>query len=341
MCMIYRKHGQSKQRGVGHWYLLTVWRVSISTLILGQLLQGCTRLSRVESPSAHSADSGLATATTSDAAVSDRNNAESSAESTPDRLRLAMSAGSDLPAAAFDTDAEQADNSEDAAGVRSGEIQSASAERDARREVFPGIYVDLSARCVEFEGTIPIDASGATSPLVYLEAVGCIRDSKEHEALVMSSVRPSHLHAAMLLIGLHPGKPGGWDYENERLIARDATGEVVEVTLSFKDSNGTERAYRPQELITRVNGQERFGKRDGGNWVFAGSRVVTRHGKEWYDADASGILIGLATFGGEVIAWSKTFSPETGINEPEWIADRAAVPTSGTTVTVKITPIMK
>lgn len=218
-------------------------------------------------------------------------------------------------------------------------VREPSAVASKRAEMFPGVYVDLAARTVEFEGIVPVDVNDATTPVVYLELVACTPDTKEHESLIMTRAAPSHVHAAMLLIGLTPGKPGGWEYADERLVPRNATGDPVEVTFQFIGADGETRLVRPQELIQSVGGKHRFGDAGDAGWVFAGSRIVTRQGREWYDADGAGMLIGLATFGAEVIAWSKTFSHESGMNEPEWIADRNLVPPPGTKVVVTVRPL--
>jgi len=52
-----------------------------------------------------------------------------------------------------------------------------------------------------------------------------------------------------------------------------------------------------------------------------------------------GTVIGLATFGSEVIAPVEAVSPEAAVDEPVWIADRAEVPPIGTPVTVVIEPV--
>ena len=63
-----------------------------------------------------------------------------------------------------------------------------------------------------------------------------------------------------------------------------------------------------------------------------------RQGRERYEAQGAGTLIGLTTFGTETIAWREVISPEASIQEPEWIADKAVVPAMGTPVTVRIRP---
>lgn len=216
-----------------------------------------------------------------------------------------------------------------------------AAGADSRREMFPGVFVDLKNRTVDWDGIVPINVNDPATPVVYLELVACIPDTKEHETLVMSSVKPSNVHAALLLIGLQPGKPGGWKYENEQLIAVNPTGDEVDVRVSYTAADGSQRNVKPQEMVTNLDGTRHLGDAKPGSWVFAGSRLVKRQGREWYDADGAGMLIGLATFGAETIAWSHTFSAESVLNEPEWIADRAVVPPAGTAVRITVRPASK
>lgn len=207
--------------------------------------------------------------------------------------------------------------------------------------MFPGVFVDLSKNTVDFNGIVPINVNDPVTPVVYLELVACIPDTKEHEALVVASVKPSNVHAALLLIGLQPGKPGGWEYDNERLIPVDPKGDAVDVTLTFTGADNVEHTLRPEDIIVSIVGGDSFTTKFKGHWVFAGSRVVTRQGREWYDADGAGMLIGLATFGAETIAWSRTFSPDADVQAPDWIADRTKVPAAGTNVRITIRPAAK
>ena len=50
----------------------------------------------------------------------------------------------------------------------------------------------------------------------------------------------------------------------------------------------------------------------------------------------AGTIIGLTTFGSEVIAWSRVISPDSGVQAPEWIADFSKTPPANTRVRVRI-----
>ncbi len=210
------------------------------------------------------------------------------------------------------------------------------------RELFPLVRADITARLVEFDGIVPINCHDPVTPNVYLELVACTPDTREHESLVMTRARPSHVHAALLAIGLQPGVPGWWKYENKKLIPIPPRGDGLDVRIAYRDASGKEIECPVTDWIVNANGGAPFGPRDGDTsrpgWVFSGSVMAVRRGREVYDADGAGTFIGLCTFGSEVIAWRDTISPEAAIEEPVWIADVKKVPAAGTPVLGRIRP---
>lgn len=199
-------------------------------------------------------------------------------------------------------------------------------------EMLPGVRVNIAERWVEFDGMVPIDVNDPQAPDIYLELLVCSPDTREHETLVVTPVTPSHLHAALLALDLAPGRPGSFRLEGREVVAIDPVGERVRVLVRAAGSAGfvplaswTKHADRGVSLVD-----------DGYGFVFAGSRIVERQGRTWYDADGAGTIIGLTTFGGEVIALDTTISPEASLVEPVWLADNALVPPFGTAVTVRI-----
>lgn len=203
------------------------------------------------------------------------------------------------------------------------------------REVFPGVRVDVERRLVEFDGVVPIVADAPDAGVVFLEVIACIPDTKEHETLVVTPARPSHIHAALLMIGLEPGAPGGWEWEDETLVPIQPKGDEVAVEFVWTDDLGVEQAAPAWRWVKNdVTGEPLPAKK----WLFAGSRMVEWRGEEFYDADGTGVLIGLTTFGSETLAYPILYNPEAAIEEPVWIADAERVPPLDTPVTVRLTP---
>lgn len=207
------------------------------------------------------------------------------------------------------------------------------------REVFPFVRVDARAKVVELDGVVPIDAHDPQAPHVYLEVVVCTPDTKEHETLVVTRARPSHVHAALLAIGLAPGKPGSWDFDGEKLISFPPEGSAVEVTIAYRDAGGREIEARASDWIVSAQDERPILSPEAPTpFVFAGSLLARRGGREVYDADGTGTLVGLATFGMETVAWREVISHDATVTAPEWIANPRLVPKYETTVIVRLRP---
>ncbi len=228
-------------------------------------------------------------------------------------------------------------------GQQAGAAPPAVQPERGLREVFPGVRADVKAKIVEFDGEVPIDCHDPKTPLVYLEVMVCTPDSKEHETLVMTKARPSHVHAALLACGFNPGKPGSWTWNaaEKKVESHAPTGDGLDVFIAYRDEAGKEIEARASEWITVGDGSRKFEPRDAdakGWWVFAGSVTAKRAEREVYDADGTGTLVGLTTFGMETIAWRDVLSHEASVQEPEWVANAKLVPKAGTKVVVRIKP---
>ena len=182
---------------------------------------------------------------------------------------------------------------------------------------------------VEFDATIPVDCHNPSTPNVYLELIACTPDTREHEVLAVTSAKPSHIHAALLMIGLEPGVPASWSKAPEGGVQpHPATGPRVGVEFVV---NGV--THTPSQWIVHAITREPWPQ---GDWFFSGSVFVKRQGEERYDADWSGTLIGLTSFGTEVLAWNSVISPEAAVDEPVWIANPQTVPVVNTPIVVRL-----
>ena len=76
----------------------------------------------------------------------------------------------------------------------------------------------------------------------------------------------------------------------------------------------------------------------GSDWIFGGSLVLdeepSRKAGVTYLADRTGSIIGLVTFGDEVLGTPSVFPDSADIQPPEWIINTKAVPPPGTEVTI-------
>ena len=219
-------------------------------------------------------------------------------------------------------------------------------------ELFPGVRADSSTKTVEFDAQItPMLVKDDKAPLFFLEVLCCAPNTREHETFLITTARASHIHAAMLAVGLNPGAPGGWTLQDRTLTPVQPSGDRLSVRAAFTDKDGREVEQNPLDWI--VNARDRSAFQDterklaaaksepAPDWMFTGSKIVKRKNavgdeREVYDADGSGTIIGLTTFGSEVIGWSRLISPDASAQEPEWIADFSKTPPAETKVRVRI-----
>jgi len=200
---------------------------------------------------------------------------------------------------------------------------SAPAAPPAWITIAPGLRINTELGIVEFDGVVASDCHNPATPDVYLELLVCAPDTREHEALVVTTVQPSLIHAALLAIGAVPGSPGNLGESSPpsgsgltvEVIVRQ--GEAVDVRDWVTDA--PTRSLRPMD-----------------GFVFSGSQIHTRENATRYDADGTGVIIGLTTFGSEVVAYRALMSPQAAVDEPVWIADPQVVPEIGAEVRVRI-----
>jgi hypothetical protein len=143
------------------------------------------------------------------------------------------------------------------------------------------VWIDVPGKRVIVGGEIAVNKG----PIEYF---ACPHGTKEHESIVSTRSTARLVHAALLAIGLVPGKPVSFD---PKYVA--ATGPVVRITMRWKDETGNVREVPAHEWIR----DNRTGKPMQEHWVFAGSAFWTdpSDGKEYYQADG-GDLVCLSNF---------------------------------------------
>ncbi len=194
------------------------------------------------------------------------------------------------------------------------------------REVLPGIRVVEGI--VEFDGVIAIDAHHPDTPDVYLEMFITAPDSREHESLVVSKIEASNLHAGLLAAGFESGSPIT-RHESGNPVA--AHGDPLRITVALEDR--PDHFIPITDWVMRVETEHPLIESEQwGGFVFAGSKFTQRG----YEADGTGTLVSLTSFGDEVIAPTWTLSHLAEIDEPVWIANRDRIPTKNTPVIVRI-----
>ncbi len=200
-------------------------------------------------------------------------------------------------------------------------------------DTFPGLLIDTRARTIRASATVsPWMFQDFEGKRWYIEQFVCTPATKEHESLVVMSAQPSHLHAGLLLLGLEPGSPTTWSAG----AASPPTGPAVSIRFEYTDDAGALRSVHPAAWTKSINDEAAIAETD---WVFAGSTQRRRpDGSAFYEADAAGTVIGLASFGSELLAWPAVVDHDEASGDLEWLARIEAMPPAGTPITIVIQP---
>lgn len=197
---------------------------------------------------------------------------------------------------------------------------------------WPHVRIDMNAKVVEIDGVCALNSG-------WLEQIICTAETRTHESLVATQAKPSHIHAALLLIGLEPGTPGWWkidpdDPEGKKWIVQPPTGSKVSITFEWTGADGTKRSATAREWVRDFHTHDLLPQ---GPWIFGGSMMKPDYtGVVTYVADRTGSIAGLVTFGDELLGWCEVLPDQEGVMAPEWEANTAAMPDPGTRVVVRV-----
>ncbi|MSR28324.1 MAG: hypothetical protein EXS03_01955 [Phycisphaerales bacterium] len=199
-----------------------------------------------------------------------------------------------------------------------------------------------------FGARVEVEAQVAAR-IGWLEQLVCKAGTREHESLLAVEVPPRMIHAAMLAAGFQPGAPGRW-METQPTAAGGAPGLVLErphgdrlaLRVKWADSSGDHEEPLAR-WVRRESGDDEDATDESfpeDHFVFAGSLVRPNPpslGKgEHYVADFTGSVVGLVTFGDEVIAFDEVIPDRVDVAVPQWAAWTQRIPSEGTRVVLVI-----
>ena len=183
----------------------------------------------------------------------------------------------------------------------------------------PFLDVDVKHKRVRLE----CESTGCTAPL---EFFCCVTGTNDYESVLRSKVKPSHLHLALLMIGLEPGQGVHYDPAAQKLIP--PSGSPLKMTCEF-EKNGRRVTVPAEALMRDVKSKKPAPKF---TWVFAGSRVMNGQ----YAGDQTGYLVSVVNFDLTVIDVAAIAS---SANETlEWETNFDVCPPKDARVTLIIEP---
>ncbi len=191
--------------------------------------------------------------------------------------------------------------------------------------ILTGLKIDLQQKLIDVDAEICLEAG-------MLELLGTTPQGKQHESILTLKPRPQHLHLALLMLGLKPGKPGTWVYENGKGRAVNPTGDKVKLSLVYdKDNKSVE-----EPINTFIRDTKTKKQLDSDVFVFAGS-VMVKHPdvkEPIYAADSDADVISVVSKPDEVLALPNAASDSNESLEYEITPN--SLPKLGTKVTLRI-----
>lgn len=158
-----------------------------------------------------------------------------------------------------------------------------------------GIAFDLTAKTV----SVPAVVNKPQDPVEYLLIQ---KKGKRHEAVFVTMAKPSVLNAALLLLGLVPGKNASYVEKKpaptleevqagvDPIIVTPPQGEPFFMTVRWKDAEGKPVEHCVEDLLLDLGTQKPI---VDCSWIYLGGRMaqIYRNEPEVYIADFEGNLI--------------------------------------------------
>lgn len=210
-------------------------------------------------------------------------------------------------------------------GLVSVQAQEPPAASPPIREVSPGIFeigqirLDQKARTVTFPVTVNKAAKDDLLEYLLVNA-----DGPTHESLLLTTVVPTDLHFAMLLLGASgagdsAGKPeelGGGQINSEFLKhAPKLTGDAIQISAKWKAADGAEKSTPIEDWIFNLQSGKPM---ERGPWLYTGSSFLERK----FRAQIEGTFGALVTYPPALIN-----NPRKGNDQDDiWAVNAKAVP---------------
>lgn len=202
------------------------------------------------------------------------------------------------------------------------------------REVGPGLYelgkmrLDKNAASLTFPGKINMKEG-------MLEYLICSPQGSTHESLLVSEVRPTDLHFAMLLLGAKGAgirTPAPEDAPPSQIDAEylkkapELKGDVITITARYKNKEGKEITTAVEDWILNESTKQAAPR---GPWSYTGSMFYEKD----FLAEVQGNIASLVTNPAALIN-----NPRNGnTNDKTWIVNEKTVPPVDTPLEITIT----
>ena len=186
---------------------------------------------------------------------------------------------------------------------------------------FPGVEVDVQKKQIR----IACQSLRVEAPLEFFCVVA---GTSEHESVLRTAAKPSHIHTALLMLGLEPGEPVKYSEAAKKWFPPH--GPPLSISVEFVKDGKTVKLPANQ-LMRDIRTKKPM---PATTWIFAGSRVMP---DGVYAADVTGYVVSIVNFDLTLID-----IPELASNSNEtleWEANLDVLPPLATAVTMIIEPL--
>jgi hypothetical protein len=185
----------------------------------------------------------------------------------------------------------------------------------------PHVSVDVKKREIRIEAEV-------LNPQMALEFFCCLSGTAEHEAILRTEAKPSHVHLGLLMLGLQPGEPVRFSKAADKWLPPH--GPPLHIFVEWEGKDGKRVRVPANRMMRGVKSKTPMPPT---TWIFAGSRMMD-DGK--YAADTTGYLVSVVNFDLTVIDLPELHS---NANETlEWEYNPDVVPAKGTKVWMILEP---
>jgi biopolymer transport protein ExbD len=184
----------------------------------------------------------------------------------------------------------------------------------------PFVHVDVKKKQIR----VDCQALNVDIPLEFF----CVTaGGNEHESVLRTPARPSHIHLALLMLGMQPGEPVKYSEAAQRWFPPH--GPPLHISVEYQ-KGGKTVSLPANQLMRSVKTKQPMPPL---TWIFAGSRILD---DGTYGADPTGYVVSICNFDLCLIDVPALVS---SANETlEWERNPDTVPPTGTAVTMIIEP---
>jgi len=164
-----------------------------------------------------------------------------------------------------------------------------------------------------------------------LEFFACSKNTKEHESILATRVKPSLIHVGLLAMGAEPGRPVQFTPK-----FAPAPGPRIDIAIRWLDKEGKRQEAKAEEWVQETSSKKQMDT----FWVFSGSLFQKlQGGKNQYVADVTGEIIGVSNF--PTVVLDIPIASTSDNSDLLFQAFTEKIPTEGTVVTVILTRFEK